>query len=134
MCYNRRDMDLKPFERSDLELIDAAKATIEKFFCPTKHVVGAAIRTGEGHIVTAVHLEAFVGRMAVCAEAVALGKAISDGHRGFVKIVAVCHPDRVVSPCGMCRELLLDYCPEIEVILPGGICTMKELLPMKFAR
>jgi cytidine deaminase len=64
-------MELKPLDKSDLELVDAAKVTIQKHYAPMKHVVSAAIRTGEGAIITAVHLEAFVGRIAVCAEAVA---------------------------------------------------------------
>jgi len=127
-------MNLKPLDKADLDLVKAAKKIIQKRYDPEKHVVGAALRTSEGEIITAVHLEAFVGRIAVCAEAIALGKALSDGYQNFDRIVAIYHPNKIVPPCGMCRELLLDYCPEIEVILENGVCRLKDLLPMKYCR
>jgi cytidine deaminase len=73
-----------------------------------------------------------------------LGKAISEGDRDFTTIVAVAHPDpqhadeeiKVVSPCGMCRELISDYSPGADVIIPldGGVakCNVMELLPVKY--
>lgn len=84
--------------------------------------------------------------MTVCAEAMTLGKAISEGKTEFEAIAAVRHPGpeeedrtiRVVSPCGMCRELLSDYCPGIKVIIPIGDdlvkCAVEELLPLKYSR
>ncbi|WP_454190099.1 cytidine deaminase [Paenibacillus sp. Marseille-Q7038] len=85
--------------------------------------------------------------MSVCAEAVVLGKAISEGEWDFDTIVAVRHPDltegaqqeiEVVSPCGFCRELISDYGPEINVILKKEDKYIKvkvsELLPEKYTR
>lgn len=74
-----------------------------------KHHVAAALRTNSDDIVSAVHIEAYIGRMTVCAEAVAVGSAVSSSHKVFHSIVAVRHPYsdevdrtiRVVSPCGM---------------------------------
>jgi cytidine deaminase len=135
-----------PITEQDKELITAAQAIINKLYVQDKHHVGAAIRTKSGKIITAVHVEAYISRITVCAEAIAIGKAISEGENTFDTIVAVRHPygdeeDReikVVSPCGMCRELLSDYGPDIKVIIPynGQIvkCDISELIPLKYTR
>lgn len=131
-------------DKNDDDLIEAARDIIRKRYKEGKHSIGAAIRTKSGEIITAVHVEANVGRIALCAEAVAIGKAISEGHTDFDTIVAVRHPDpdereqkiRVVSPCGMCRELISDYGPDTKVIFPRnesiGKCDIKDLIPYKF--
>jgi len=80
--------------------------------------------------------------MAVCGEAIALGKAISEGEKEFETIVAVWYPKddttkepAVAPPCGMCRELLGDYQPDIHIISKEGTEIFKvavsELLPNK---
>jgi cytidine deaminase len=107
-------------------------------------VVGAALRLKSGELVTGVHLEANVGRMAICAEAVAIGRAITEFGSGEIEtIVAVYHPGDgdpfVCAPCGMCRELIADYSPNAEVLLPaegGGThrVAIGNLLPSKFKR
>jgi cytidine deaminase len=131
----------------DQELIEAACAAIRPRYRNDWQEVGAAMRTRSGQIVTGVNLDAYLGRMAVCAEAVALGRAITDiGEAGIETIVAVRHPkpteaDRaiaVVSPCGSCRELIWDYDRNARVIVPGRngptIVTIGELLPNKYSR
>ena len=103
------------------------------------------MRTRSGKIFTGVNLDAYLGRMAVCAEAVALGRAIVDlGDAGIDTIVAVRHPPpgdkdqtiKVVSPCGACRELIFDYDPKARVIVPNGkspaVVPIAELLPNKY--
>lgn len=141
-----RQLVTLPLGPADEELVEAARAAISAAYRRGWHHVGAALRTRSGRIVTGVHLEANVGRIAVCAEAVALGRAITEGEWEFTTVVAVIHPRpdaadrtiRVVSPCGMCRELLADYAPDIEVIYPGADGPTKspiaELLPFKYAR
>lgn len=128
----------------DLKLVDEARSIISKRYKEGWHSIGSAIRTKSGKIITAVHIEANVGRIAVCAEAVAIGKAISEGHDDFDTIVAVAHPHpedegreiKVVSPCGMCRELISDYGKDVKVIYPtpDGIrkCDVLDLLPYKY--
>ena len=130
----------------DMELIEAAQAIIEKRYAYGRHHIGCAIRTKAGKVYTGVHVEANVGRVTVCAEAMTLGKALSEGETEFTAIAAVRHPGpderdrtiKVVAPCGMCRELLSDYCPGIEVIVPAGSdlvkCAVEELLPLKYSR
>ena len=113
---------------ADRALIEAASDAIRKRYRYDWQEVGAALRTRSGKIFTGVSLDAYLGRMAVCAEAVALGQAITDaGETGIDTIVAVRHPppdekDRpiaVVSPCGACRELIWDYDRDARVIVPG---------------
>lgn len=118
-------METYPLLDEDFELIEAAKEKIISLYEEDKHHVGSAIRTETGKIVSAVHIEAYIGRVSVCAEAITIGKAISEQEKNFNTIVAVRHPYsdevnrelRVVSPCGMCRELISDYSPDCFVIL-----------------
>jgi len=132
---------------ADRELIAAATAAIKRRYRDDWQEVGAALRTRSGRIFTGVNLDAYLGRMAVCAEAVALGRAVVDvGDAGIDTIVAVRHPPptekdqtiAVVSPCGACRELIFDYDPKARVIVPNGkvpaVVPIGELLPNKYSR
>lgn len=136
-----------PLTKKDRELIEAAVEAIKRRYRDDWQEVGAALRTRDGRIVTGVNLDAYLGRMAVCAEAVALGKVVTDlGERGIETIVAVRHPPPddpdqtigVVSPCGACRELIWDYDREARVIVPGNgspvVVAIGELLPNKYSR
>ena len=131
----------------DRELIAVAREAIEKRYRDEWQEVGAALRTRDGRIITGVNIDAYLGRMAVCAEAVAIGRAITEaGDQGIETIVAVRHPkpgekDRtiaVVSPCGSCREIIHDYDAQARVIVPNGdeptVATIAELLPNKYVR
>jgi cytidine deaminase len=133
--------------KADGELIAAATAAIKRRYRDDWQEVGAALRTRSGKIFTGVNLDAYLGRMAVCAEAVALGRAVVDvGDDGIDTIVAVRHPPpdqkdqtvAVVSPCGACRELIFDYDPQARVIVPNGarpaVVRIGELLPNKYSR
>ena len=98
-----------------------------RHYRPFWHTVAAAIRSRDGRVWTGLHLGTTVGRLSVCAEPMAFGRAMLDGDGTIATIVAVRHPkpdetDRelaVVSPCGACREMLLDFGPEAMVILKG---------------
>ena len=133
--------------KSERELIAAATAAIKQRYRDDWQEVGAALRTRSGKIFTGVNLDAYLGRMAVCAEAVALGRAVVDlGDAGIETIVAVRHPPpgekdqtiAVVSPCGACRELIFDYDRHARVIVPNGktpaVVLIAELLPNKYRR
>src|SRR5262249_50255531 len=113
----------------DRELIAAASKAIKRRYRNDWQEGGAALRTRDGRIYTGVNLDAYLGRMAVCAEAVALGRAVTDvGEIGIETIVAVRHPEPaeadqaivVVSPCGSCRELIWDYDRNARVIVPSA--------------
>ena len=133
--------------KADRALIAAATAAIKLRYRDDWQEVGAALRTRSGKIFTGVNLDAYLGRMAVCAEAVALGRAFVDlGDDGIEMIVAVRHPPpdakdqaiAVVSPCGACRELIFDYDPKARVIVPNGrapaVVPIGDLLPNKYSR
>lgn len=132
---------------ADRSLIAAAIDAIKRRYRNDWQEVGAALRSRSGTIVTGVNLDAYLGRMAVCAEAVALGKLVTDlGETGIDTIVAVRHPrphetdqtTRVVSPCGSCRELICDYDPDARVIIMGEtgpmVVPIGALLPNKYNR
>lgn len=118
------------------QLVCKAQQIIRERFAEGRHHVGAALRTASGRVFTAVHLEATVGRIDVCAEAVALGMAAAAGETEVVTVVAVDRAGHVVSPCGMCRELISDYSPGAQVIVPGAdgpvVTTISSLLPNKY--
>jgi len=132
--------------KKDKDLIAAATKAIASRYRNDWQEVGAALRTRDGRVVTGVNLDAYVGRGAVCAEAVAIGRALTEnGDKGIESIVAVRHPKpgekgdiAVVSPCGACRELIHDYDAKAKVIVPGGktpkVATIGELLPNKYRR
>jgi len=133
--------------KKDRELIAAATDAIKQRYRYDWQEVGAALRTRSGKVFTGVSLDAYLGRMAICAEAVALGQAITlAGETGIEMIVAVRHPppeekDRpiaVVSPCGACRELIWDYDRNARVIVPGSNgpepVGIGELIPNKYSR
>jgi cytidine deaminase len=131
----------------DKELVAAARAAIRDRYRNEWQEVGAALRTRDGRVITGVNIDAYLGRMAVCAEAVAIGRAITEaGDQGIETIVAVRHPKpgekdqaiAVVSPCGSCREIIHDYDAKARVIVPNGgdgaVATIAELLPNKYVR
>ncbi len=127
----------QPTDR-DLVLIKEAHGMISERFRDGYHHVGAALRTRNGRVFSAVHLEAYVGRIAVCAEAIALGMAAAAGDTDVEIIVATNRHGEVVAPCGMCRELITDYAPDCQVIIPGVetplVVHAGELLPSKYKR
>lgn len=101
------------------KLVNNAKKLIAERYKEGFHHIGASLRTKAGKEYSAVHLEAYVGRIAVCAEAIAIGRAAADGETDIDAIVAVNNCGEVVAPCGMCRELISDYSPDATVILRG---------------
>ncbi|MBL8697433.1 MAG: cytidine deaminase [Alphaproteobacteria bacterium] len=139
------DRDLTP---EDLALIEAARDAIRARYRENRHHIGCALRTRSGRVHTAVHLDTYVGRASVCAEAIAVGRAMSDGDGDIVSIVSVRHPRPreasqeipVVSPCGICREMLADFARDSIVIVPVddgravGKVAIRELLPNKYER
>jgi cytidine deaminase len=130
-------MDLQ-LSIDDTALLAEARRIIAQRFKENWHHIGSALRTRSGRVFSAVHLEAYVGRMAVCAEAVAIGMGAASGDSEIETIVAVNRKGEVVAPCGMCRELIADYSPTASVIVPGEggaeVVPVAALLPNKYRR
>ncbi|MFI6296643.1 cytidine deaminase [Nonomuraea sp. NPDC050790] len=124
-------------------VVAAAFELISSRYVLARHQIGAAILDGDGGIHLGLHLDAMVGRAAVCAEAVALGTARMATRAPLLLAAAVRHPKpdeqspaRLVPPCGLCRELLLDHAPDLAVIVNGPdgpyATALTGLLPHKY--
>jgi cytidine deaminase len=99
--------------------------------------VGAALETADGEVVTGCNVENATYGLTLCAERVALVKALSEGHGVFTRIAIVADTDSPTPPCGSCRQLLWEYCGDIEVILANlerktAALRLSELLPLPF--
>jgi cytidine deaminase len=122
----------------DKTLIDAARQARERAFAPYSNFkVGAALETADGTIVTGCNIENSTYGLTVCAERVAVFKAVSEGHRAFTRIAVVADTQEPTPPCGPCRQILWEFCGDIEVVLANltehkGRYQMKALLPLPF--
>ena len=134
----------KSITETDLELIERAKLAIIARFDTERHHIGSALISSSGKVFTGIHVEASVGRIALCAEASAISRMRTDTADFVDTIVAVRCPRQgakqeeveIVAPCGMCRELISDYGRDAMVILyeNGGTrkVPVKSLLPHRF--
>lgn len=122
----------------DKILIDKALLVLRKNYDDGvyHHTVGAALRTKDGKIYCGVNCDCIHGS---CAEFIAIGSAITAGEREFDTIVAVREtaPNKLVPPCGNCRQMLFEYSPDIKVILNDENGEMiktdiKDLLPLPY--
>ncbi|NOX89331.1 MAG: cytidine deaminase [Calditrichaeota bacterium] len=119
------------------ELIKAARKA--RNFARAKYSnfrVGAAIITDEGEVFTGCNIESSSYSMTICAERVALTKALSEGKERFKALSIVAKDGAFCPPCGACRQLLFDYAPDIDIVLSDGndyqIFKLRDLLPHAF--
>jgi len=124
-------MDPKELLARALEARENARADYSHF------KVGAALRASSGKVYTGCNIENATYGLTVCAERVALWKALSEGERAFAQLVVVTSSEPPASPCGACRQLLWEFCGDIEVILANvqGLrqaYRLAELLPHPF--
>ena len=99
--------------------------------------VGAALETADGAVVTGCNVENASYGLTICAERVAIFKALSEGHRQFTRIAVVADTDSPTPPCGACRQIIWEFCGDVEVILANltavtASLQMKDLLPLPF--
>jgi cytidine deaminase len=119
-------------------LLAAARAVRLRAHAPFSHfLVGAALETAEGVVVTGCNVENATYGLTICAERVAVFKAISEGHRAFTRIAVVADTKAPTPPCGACRQILWEFGGDLEVILADleaekGRYRLKELLPLAF--
>ena len=119
-------------------LIEAARLARERAFAPYSGFrVGAALETADGRIVAGCNVESASYGLTLCAERVALVKAVSDGITGFKRVAVVTDVDDLTPPCGACRQLLWEFAPEAEVVLANlcgkiAVYRVAELLPRGF--
>jgi cytidine deaminase len=99
--------------------------------------VGAALETADGSIVTGCNVENATYGLTVCAERVAMFKALSEGHRAFTSVAVVADTADPTPPCGACRQILWEFGGDLEVFLANltehkGTFRMRDLLPLPF--
>jgi cytidine deaminase len=122
----------------ETRLWNLAKATRENAHAPySGFKVGAALESTDGDIVGGCNVENATYGLTICAERVAIFKAISEGKRQFNRVCVVTDTPSPTSPCGACRQLLWEFCGDIEVVMANlqGVLLrkmMSELFPMPF--
>jgi cytidine deaminase len=123
---------------SNEELVTAAKEARQNSYAPySEFRVGAAIETDDGQVFTGCNVESASYGLTVCAERVAIWKAISEGKHKIKNIAVVCDTKELTPPCGVCRQIIWEFGGNIPVTLAnlnGGRETiaMKDLLPRAF--
>ena len=98
---------------TEQELIQTAINMKKRAYCPYSHfAVGAALECADGSVFTGCNIENASFSLTICAERTAASKAISEGHRDFVRIAVAGSGDDFCVPCGACRQFLSEFCPE----------------------
>jgi cytidine deaminase len=122
----------------EIDLIAAARRAREHADAAFSHFkVGAALEAGDGTVITGCNIENATYGLTICAERVAMFKALSEGHRIFTRIAIVADTDSPTPPCGACRQILWEFGGNLEVELanltePKGRHQLKNLLPLPF--
>lgn len=123
---------------SDEKLIESAINVRENAHAPFSNFkVGASLLTETGEIFTGCNIENATYGLTICAERTAIFKAISEGKKKFKKIAVVADTETLTPPCGACRQIIWEFCGDIEVILANLRGTtktfqMRELFPNAF--
>ena len=127
-----------PASRAGTALVEAARQARRKAVADYSHFkVGAALETADGTIITGCNIENATYGLTLCAERVAMFKAISEGHLRFTRIAIVANTEQPTPPCGACRQILWEFGGELEVLLanlnaPRGRYQLRDLLPLPF--
>ena len=100
-------------------------------------LVGAALRTEAGKVFTGCNIESASYGLTVCAERVAIWKALSECERDFTDLVVVVDTEQLTPPCGTCRQIIWEYCKDAKITLSNlkgqsEVVDIRELLPKAF--
>lgn len=129
---------MKAVEVETDDLVEAAKVARDCSLAPfSKFCVGAAVETEEGKVYTGCNIESASFGLTVCAERVAIWKALSEGERRFKRIAVVADTEQLTPPCGTCRQIIWEFCRDASVTLAnlrGEVETddVRDLLPRAF--
>jgi cytidine deaminase len=125
-------------KKSNQGLVEVAMQAREKAQALySQFKVGSALLATDGRVFTGCNLESSSYGLTICSERVALFKALSEGAKEFVRIVVVADTEELTAPCGACRQVMWDFCGDIEVVmanLRGGSKTVRlcQLFPHPF--
>ena len=120
------------------ELVARAREARENACAAYSHYkVGAALRAASGKVYTGCNVENSTYGLTVCAERVAIFKAISEGERKFDAIAVITDTDTLTPPCGACRQLIWEFCGDVPVVMSNlkgktEIVRMSQLFPKPF--
>jgi cytidine deaminase len=123
---------------TDDALIEAARRAREHAHAGfSQFKVGAALETADGQVITGCNIENATYGLTLCAERVAMFKALSEGHRKFVRVAVVADTESPTPPCGACRQILWEFGGDLDVLLanlsePKGHHRLRDLLPLPF--
>ncbi len=125
---------------TEKELIEKAKKARLKAYAPySDFKVGAALLTKRGKVYTGANVENSTFGLTVCAERIAVFKAVNRGDKNLVKIAIVADKNPPVTPCGACRQVLAEFAKDLKIVcanLKGKVerYSLKELLPEAFEK
>lgn len=121
----------------DKLLEQAVKARKNSYSPYSKFAVGAALEAEDGTVITGTNVENASYGLSICAERSALVKAVSEGKRKFKRLAIVTDTPEPAAPCGMCRQMLIEFAPDLELILANlrgqtETIRLSKLLPKAF--
>ena len=125
-------------EHNFAPLIEAAtKARLQSIAPFSNFLVGAAVRTAAGKVYVGCNVESASYGLTVCAERVAIWKALSEGEREFTELAVVADTETLTPPCGTCRQIIWEFCKHATIVLANlkgqtEIVSIRELLPRAF--
>lgn len=120
------------------DLQQAAVSMLDRAYCPYSHFpVGAALECADGTVYTGCNIENAAYSPSLCAERTAVAKAVSEGHRDFVRLAIAGKSEQFCVPCGVCRQVLWEFAPELQILCLNGRgegkeFSLRELLPHAF--
>jgi cytidine deaminase len=138
MGFDRRIGPRRVNDPSQPDIIEMARLARDRASAEYSNFkVGAALETSDGRIITGANVENATYGLTMCAERIAIYKAVSEGHRSFRRIAIVADTDRPTTPCGACRQVLWEFAGNLEVILADlhtirARHQLKDLLPHPF--
>jgi cytidine deaminase len=116
-----------------------AEVAMRRAYAPYSHYpVGAALACADGAVVAGCNVENASFPAGICAERAAVASAVSQGRRAFARLALCTAGDRPAAPCGVCRQVLMEFAPQLEIVsfVPNGPevrWTLADLLPAPFA-
>jgi cytidine deaminase len=125
-------------EESLQQLMETAKSARRRSIAPfSNFLVGAAVKTAEGKVYTGCNVESASYGLTVCAERVAIWKALSEGERQFVELAIVADTESLTPPCGTCRQIIWEFAKNATIVLGNlrgetQVVSIRELLPRAF--
>jgi cytidine deaminase len=128
---------IRKFSQNNTLIESAFKALKNSHSPHSKFKVGAALLSSKGNIYIGTNIEFDAYSLTVCAERAALFSAVSNGEKSFTKLAIVTNSQKFKFPCGLCRQALIEFNPELEIILLNSNnklrkIILKELLPEYF--